>query len=118
MPTVGYSDIEAAVPRVRSALQPTLLREWPGLTELLKFPFYLKHENHQPVGAFKVRGGVNLVSTLSDAERQAGILGVSIVASVLFPEKAAEFSPLEPETGEFRIDPATGMPLTEPPKSK
>jgi tellurite resistance protein TerC len=46
----------------------------------------------------------------------AGILGVSIVASVFFPEKAAEFSPLEPETGEFRIDPESGVPLAQPPR--
>jgi threonine dehydratase len=37
----------------------------------------VKHENHQPVGAFKVRGGVNLVACLSDEEREAGVLGAS-----------------------------------------
>src|SRR5262245_31193643 len=74
---VAYSDIVAAVPRVHAVLQPTLLRAWPGLAELLGFSFFVKHENHQPVGAFKVRGGVNLVGTLSDTEREAGILGVS-----------------------------------------
>ena len=31
----------------------------------------MKHENHQPVGAFKVRGGVNLVSQLGAEERGA-----------------------------------------------
>ncbi len=77
MPPVAYSDVLAALPRVQAVLRPTLLREWPGLTELLGFPFFVKHENHQPVGAFKVRGGVNLVSTLSEAEREAGLLGVS-----------------------------------------
>src|SRR5262245_20494703 len=77
MTAVSYSDVVAAVPRVHSVLQPTLLREWPGLAQLLGFEFHLKHENHQPVGAFKVRGGVNLVSTLPDAERKNGIVGVS-----------------------------------------
>jgi tellurite resistance protein TerC len=38
----------------------------------------------------------------------AGILGLSILASTLFPEKAAEFSPVEPETGEFTVDPKPG----------
>ena len=60
-----------------TVLQPTPLYEWPGLSSLLGCRFYLKHENHQPTGAFKVRGGVNLVATLSEAERQAGILGCS-----------------------------------------
>jgi threonine dehydratase len=54
-----------------------MLRNWPGLSEMLGCELHLKHENHQPVGAFKVRGGINLVGTLSDAERAAGILGVS-----------------------------------------
>jgi threonine dehydratase len=75
--TISYSDVVDALPRVHAVLSPTLLREWPGLSELLGCALFLKHENHQPVGAFKVRGGINLVGTLSDAERAAGILGVS-----------------------------------------
>ncbi len=38
---------------------------------------YVKHENHQPVGAFKVRGGVNLVAQLSDDERERGLIASS-----------------------------------------
>jgi threonine dehydratase len=37
----------------------------------------VKHENHQPVGAFKVRGGVNLVSQLSAEERRRGVIAAS-----------------------------------------
>ena len=37
----------------------------------------MKHENHQPVGAFKVRGGVNLVSQLSEEERKRGVITAS-----------------------------------------
>ena len=37
----------------------------------------MKHENHQPVGAFKVRGGVNLVARLSDEERERGLIAAS-----------------------------------------
>jgi threonine dehydratase len=77
MPSVAYADVLEALPRVREVLTPTALLDWPGLSELLGCRFLLKHENHQPTGAFKVRGGVNLVSTLSDAERQAGILACS-----------------------------------------
>ena len=60
-----FQDIEEAVPRIRQVLSPTPLYEWPGLSQLTATKLYLKHENHQPVGAFKVRGGINLVSTLS-----------------------------------------------------
>jgi threonine dehydratase len=38
---------------------------------------YVKHENYQPVGAFKVRGGVNLVSQLSEKERRNGLVAAS-----------------------------------------
>lgn len=72
-----YTDVLNALPRVHAVLQPTLLRNWPGLSLALGFDCWLKHENHQPVGAFKVRGGINLVGLLSDEERRAGILGVS-----------------------------------------
>jgi threonine dehydratase len=77
MTSVTYADVLEALPRVSAALAPTALLEWPGLSELLGCRFLLKHENHQPTGAFKVRGGINLLSTLSDDERQAGVVGCS-----------------------------------------
>lgn len=75
--SVNYADVIEALPRVHAVLRPTLMRNWPGLSEVLGCEVFLKHENHQPVGAFKVRGGINLVGTLSEEERAAGILGVS-----------------------------------------
>lgn len=72
-----YADVLTAVPHVRKLLPPTPLYEWPGLTAKLGFPFFLKHENHQPVGAFKVRGGVYLLGAMTNDERAAGILGCS-----------------------------------------
>lgn len=74
---VTYEDVLSALPRVRAVLAPTPLFEWPGLSELAGCRVFLKHENHQPVGAFKVRGGVHLVGTLSAAERGAGLLACS-----------------------------------------
>lgn len=74
---VSYSDVLEALPRVRDVLDPTPLYEWPGLSDLLGCRFFLKHENHQPVGAFKVRGGVNLVGTFNETEREAGVLACS-----------------------------------------
>jgi len=76
-PLPTYADVLTALPQVHAVLNPTLLREWPGLSELCGCELWMKHENHQPVGAFKVRGGVNLVATLSPEERAAGIIGVS-----------------------------------------
>lgn len=37
----------------------------------------MKHENHQPVGAFKVRGGINLIAQLGAEERARGVMGAS-----------------------------------------
>lgn len=74
---VTYQDVEAALPRVQAVLPPTPLIQWPGLSQQLDCALHIKHENHQPVGAFKVRGGINLASTLTDQERAAGLLGVS-----------------------------------------
>ena len=58
-------------------LAPTPLYRWEGLSSLVDADLLLKHENHQPIGAFKVRGGINLLSTLEPEHRQQGILGVT-----------------------------------------
>ncbi|HEX2241197.1 MAG TPA: threonine/serine dehydratase [Actinomycetota bacterium] len=55
----------------------TPLYRWPGLERLLGTEVWVKHENHQPIAAFKVRGGVNLVSQLSEEERTAGVITAS-----------------------------------------
>ena len=47
------------------------------LGERLGAQVFVKHENHQPIGAFKVRGGVNLVARLSDADRRRGLITAS-----------------------------------------
>lgn len=74
---VTFADVRAAEPVVHRWLPRTPLYEYPGLSQLLGCRFWLKHENHLPVGAFKVRGGVNLVASLSAEQRKRGIIGVS-----------------------------------------
>jgi threonine dehydratase len=69
-----YADVVRAVPVVRRFIKPTPLYEWPTLSQALGCRFFLKHENHTPTGAFKVRGGVNLVHNLSDADKGRGVL--------------------------------------------
>jgi threonine dehydratase len=70
-----YADVVAAAPVVHRYIEPTPLYEWPALSQMLGCRFYLKHENHTPTTAFKVRGGVYLVSRLSEEQRRRGILG-------------------------------------------
>src|SRR5574341_52139 len=54
-------------------LSPTPLRHYPGLSDMLGAEVYVKHENHNPTGAFKVRGGLNLIGSLSADERRGVI---------------------------------------------
>ncbi len=70
-----YADVLAAEPIVHRYLKPTPLYEWPSLSKLLGCRYFLKHENHTPTTAFKVRGGLNLVARLSDEQQRRGIIG-------------------------------------------
>jgi threonine dehydratase len=70
-----YADVVAAEPVVHRYLRPTPLYEYPALSELLRCRYFLKHENHTPTTAFKVRGGIYLVSRLSPEQKRRGILG-------------------------------------------
>jgi threonine dehydratase len=71
------ADVLAARRRIAPYLQPTPLYRYPALDALTGARLRVKHENHQPVGAFKVRGGVNLVSQLTAAERRQGVITAS-----------------------------------------
>ena len=70
-------DVIAARPHVYRHLRPTPLYRYSGLSELIGANVWVKHENHQPVGAFKVRGGLNLVAQLSEKERDSGLFTAS-----------------------------------------
>ncbi len=75
MPT--FHDVLLAQRQIRPYLPRTPLHRYPALDDLIGTQVYVKHENYQPVGAFKVRGGINLVSQLSDEERRRGVIAVS-----------------------------------------
>ncbi len=75
IPTLA--DVEAARGRIAPHLQPTPLYPHGALAELVGTEVFVKHENHLPIGAFKVRGGVNLVSQLSEDERRSGVVTAS-----------------------------------------
>jgi threonine dehydratase len=68
VPTLA--DVLEARRRIAPHLRPTALHRYPALDRLLGAEVFVKHENHQPIGAFKVRGGVNLVSQLDEDERR------------------------------------------------
>jgi threonine dehydratase len=70
-----YADVLAAAPIVYRHLRRTPLYEWPALSRLLGCRYFLKHENHQPTTAFKVRGGVHVVARLPEEQKRRGVLG-------------------------------------------
>ena len=72
-----FADVLAAKRRLREHLAPTPLRAYPTLGAPVGAELHVKHENFQPTGAFKVRGGINLVSQLSPEERAAGVVTAS-----------------------------------------
>jgi len=72
-----FADVLEARRRISRYLRPTPLHSYAGVNELLGADVFVKHENHQPVGAFKVRGGVNLISQLNAQERERGVTAAS-----------------------------------------
>ena len=71
------ANVFAARRRIAPYLRPTPLYRYPALDGLTATSTWVKHENHQPIGAFKVRGGVNLVSQLGADERSKGVITAS-----------------------------------------
>ncbi|MEM2997138.1 MAG: pyridoxal-phosphate dependent enzyme, partial [Candidatus Bathyarchaeia archaeon] len=70
-------DIFRARRRIQPYIVRTPLHHYPQLSKLLGFEAYVKHENYQYTGAFKVRGGVNLISQLAPEERDRGVITAS-----------------------------------------
>src|SRR5438132_7074038 len=96
-----FNSVLAARERISHYLQPTALNRYPGLDALVGTQTWVKHENHQPICAFKVRGGINLVAQLSDDERRRGVVAASTgnhgqsvaYAARLFGVTATVFAP-------------------------
>jgi threonine dehydratase len=70
-------DIIQAAERIKPHLNPSPLYTYPILNEHLGFIAYIKHENYNPTGAFKIRGGINLISQLSPEEKKRGVITAS-----------------------------------------
>ena len=67
------NDVHAARTVVSRTLRPTPLLRHPLLNAKTGLEIYVKHENHNPTGAFKVRGGLNLIASLNADERRGVI---------------------------------------------
>ncbi len=111
-----FDDVRAAHKRISPYLKPTPLISYPAINELVGTEVYIKHENCQPIGAFKVRGGVNLISQLSEEEKERGVIGASTgnhgqsiaYASKIFGVKATIVVPEESNPGKVAAMRALG----------
>ncbi|MEM6958076.1 MAG: threonine dehydratase [Myxococcota bacterium] len=118
---VDFRDVLRARPVVHRHLPRTPLYRYPLLSARLGFDAFVKHENHLPIGAFKVRGGVNLFANLSDAERRRGVVtatrgshGLSMAwASRHFGSRATIFVPKHNNPEKNAIIEAMGAQLNE-----
>lgn len=77
MTIITLTDVLLAQKQIAPYLNPTPLYNYPALDQLLGAKVYVKHENYQPIGAFKVRGGINLLSQMSETDREAGVVTAS-----------------------------------------
>lgn len=71
------SDIEAARSRIADVIRPTPLLRHALLADRTGLDIRVKHENHNPTSAFKIRGGLNLVRSLRGGERTRGVVTAS-----------------------------------------
>jgi threonine dehydratase len=69
---ISISETVRSLSVVRQYVKPTQLLYYEGLSKIIGANIYIKHENHNPAGTFKIRGGVNLMHHL----KQKGITGV------------------------------------------
>jgi threonine dehydratase len=74
---VTLDDIRTAARRLVGVANRTTLCEMPALSQRAGVPVYLKLENEQPTGAFKLRGAWTLISRLDPAERERGVITYS-----------------------------------------
>lgn len=74
----SLSDLEAAAALVYRSMAPTPQYQWPLLNARVGTSVWVKHENHAPTGAFKVRGGLVYVDALSrKGETPAGMISAT-----------------------------------------
>ena len=65
-------DLDAAAALVHAVMAPTLQYNWPLLSARCGCEVWVKHENHTPIGAFKIRGGIVLMNGFAGVS--AGII--------------------------------------------
>jgi threonine dehydratase len=71
------NELDAAIARIRPHIPPTPAYRWPLIEQATGTTTWVKHENHNPTGSFKVRGGVNLAARFVAAGQRPGLISAS-----------------------------------------
>jgi threonine dehydratase len=74
---IELSDIQKARDELKNYIEPTPLVYSQWLSELFDCKIYLKLENMQPIGSFKIRGATYKISSLSKEEKKRGVIAAS-----------------------------------------
>ncbi|MFV0481388.1 MAG: threonine ammonia-lyase [Campylobacteraceae bacterium] len=74
---IALEKIIEAKKRIANVVNKTPFSYAPALSSLTKAEIYLKHENLQLTGAFKIRGAYNKIASLSESERKKGVIAAS-----------------------------------------
>ena len=72
-----FKDVLKARNLIKDYLPRTPLYSYPQVNQLLDARVFIKHENHLPTGAFKTRGGINLIYNLNRKQRERGVVTAS-----------------------------------------
>jgi threonine dehydratase len=76
---IRFEDVVAAEARIRPYLPPTPLRSYPALDAAVGHgvKVLVKHENHQPTGAFKVRNALSVLTKLGASDKAKGVIAAT-----------------------------------------
>ena len=73
----NYDDVKSAQNRIIDYVFRTPMFQYPRLSEALQTDIWIKHENYQPIGSFKLRGSINLMSQMSSIDLKRGMITAS-----------------------------------------
>lgn len=117
---ISFTEVLKARSVVYEHLIPTCLTRYENLSSLIDAEIFVKHENHNPTGSFKVRGGINLMHHLKNSNIEGVITfstgnhGLSIAQSAAwFGLKATIIVPENNNPVKNRSIKSTGATLIE-----
>src|SRR3989442_8520058 len=99
----SFAELESAAELVHRFVPPTPQYSWPLLNQRAGCEVWMKHENHTPVGAFKVRGGIVYMDWLRRAHTETN----GVISTTPGNHRQSQDFPARP----FRLSAVVGVPL-------